>query len=82
MIIIITTKATMAIIFIVLFCLPLSSFVFSMVIVSLSGQLNFKNKMESKKTQKGKKQSSEPEDLYKFQEEKLNHTIKYKYSIF
>ena len=38
--------------------------------------------MESKKTQKGKKQSSEPEDLYKFQEEKLNHTIKYKYSIF
>ena len=27
--------------------------------------------MESKKTQKGKKQSSEPEDLYKFQEEKL-----------
>jgi hypothetical protein len=38
--------------------------------------------MESKKTQKGKKKSSEPEDLYKFQEEKLNHTIKYKYSIF
>ena len=38
--------------------------------------------MESKKTQKGKKQSSEPEDLYKFQEEKLNHTLKYKYSIF
>ena len=38
--------------------------------------------MESKKTQKGKKQSSEPDDLYKFQEEKLNHTIKYKYSIF
>ena len=38
--------------------------------------------MESKKTQKGKKASSEPEDLYKFQEEDLNHSIKYKYTVF
>ena len=38
--------------------------------------------MESKKTQKGKKQSSEPEDLYKMQEENLSHSLKYKYSIF
>ena len=38
--------------------------------------------MESKKIQKGKKISSAPEDLYKLQEENLNHSIKYKYSIF
>ena len=38
--------------------------------------------MESKKTQKGKKVTSAPEDLYQFQEENLNHSIKYKYSIF
>ena len=38
--------------------------------------------MESKKTQKGKKVTSGPEDLYQLQEENLNHTIKYKYSIF
>ena len=38
--------------------------------------------MESKKTQKGKKVSSAPEDLYQLQEENLNHSIKYKYSMF
>ena len=38
--------------------------------------------MESKKTQKGKKISSAPEDLYQLQEENLNHSIKYKYSMF
>ena len=38
--------------------------------------------MESKKTQKNKKVTSAPEDLYQFQEENLNHSIKYKYSIF
>ena len=38
--------------------------------------------MESKKAQKGKNASSEPEDLYKFQEENLNHSIKYKYTVF
>jgi len=38
--------------------------------------------MESKKTQKTKKVTSAPEDLYQFQEENLNHSIKYKYSIF
>ena len=38
--------------------------------------------MESKKAQKGKKQAGEPEDIYKMQEENLNHSIKYKYSIF
>jgi len=38
--------------------------------------------MESKKTQKGKKTSQAPEDLYKMQEENLDHSIKYKYSIF
>ena len=38
--------------------------------------------MESKKTQKTKKVTSAPEDLYHFQEENLNHSIKYKYSIF
>ena len=36
----------------------------------------------SKKTQKGKKVSSAPEDLYQLQEENLNHSIKYKYSMF
>ena len=38
--------------------------------------------MESKKSQKTKKVTSAPEDLYQFQEENLNHSIKYKYSIF
>ena len=38
--------------------------------------------MESRKTQKGKKVSSAPEDLYQLQEENLNHSIKYKYSMF
>ena len=38
--------------------------------------------MEPKKTQKGKKVSSAPEDLYQLQEENLNHSIKYKYSMF
>ena len=38
--------------------------------------------MESKKTQKGKKVSSAPEDSYQLQEENLNHSIKYKYSMF
>ena len=38
--------------------------------------------MESKKTQKGKKVSSAPEDLYQLQEENLNHSIKFKYSMF
>ena len=38
--------------------------------------------MESKKTQKGKKVSSAPENLYQLQEENLNHSIKYKYSMF
>ena len=39
--------------------------------------------MESKKAQKTKKMTQAPEDIYKLQEDtNLNHSIKYKYSIF